>query len=579
MNTNKQPYQPWKASGFFGNFIGKTPANIRPFTNKDPTNTAPTGFGLPRPLKHYRLGKSNRIVNSPRGQTIRQTIDTPGGYISNAETPCESPCKGATIVGNLAPNPSLTETPQTFSQTSSFCCNAQKNAYQRVLPTSSDLKDSSINANNPSTYYSTLAQYRDNRCQTYNKRVFNFLPYRLCSPTEYYAKCTNHKVACLTSGVLNGNFARPQIAHDSREIITSSTRVPYWNFQNGVLLNNSSAWNFPIPYPNGDQSVALRIISNDVRYQIASISQMITFEVGTYTLSWYSCRRQNQTRQVDILIDTNVVFSYTPTTGSWWELFTCSFAITTCGHHLLTIRAHDDGNTGDRASAVQGFSITAVSLPGVLNGNFARPQIAPNTGQVITSTTAVENWNFQNGVLLNNSSAWNFPIPYPNGDQSVALRIISNDVRYQIASISQMITFEVGTYTLSWYSCRRQNQTRQVDILIDTNVVFSYTPTTGSWWELFTCSFAITTCGQHLLTIRAHDDGNTGDRATAVQGFSITGVKPCSVVIYNPNNPQFATQGSVKSSARTCKIKNTTIQTSEVLHNNYNAFIKKTENK
>lgn len=230
MNTNKQPYQSWKASGFFGNFIGKTPANIRPFTNKDYTNTATTGFGLPRPLKHYRLGRSVRIVNSATGQTIRQTMDTPGGYISQAEPTC----LGATIELNLAPNPSLTETPQEFSQTATFCCNAEKNAYKRVLPTSSNVKDPSINANIQSTYYSTLTQYRDNRCQTYNQRAFNFFPPGATLPfTEYYAKCSPSNKNC---SVVVYNPNNPQFAIQGS--VKSSTRT--FKMKNVAIETNTA---------------------------------------------------------------------------------------------------------------------------------------------------------------------------------------------------------------------------------------------------------------------------------------------------------------------------------------------------
>ncbi len=242
MNTNKQPYQSWKASGLFGNFIGKTPANIRPFTNKDYTNTATSGFGLPRPLKHYRLGRSDRIVNSPRGQTIRQTIDTPGGYISQAEPTCI----GATIELNLAPNPSLTETPQDFSQTETFCCNAQKKAYKRVLPTSSKLNDSSINSDIQSTYYSTLTQYRDNRCQTYHQRAFNFFPHNAALPppsfTEYYAKCTPSNKNC---SVVVYNPNNPQFAiQGSAKSSARTFKIKNTTIEtSGALHNNYNNYN------------------------------------------------------------------------------------------------------------------------------------------------------------------------------------------------------------------------------------------------------------------------------------------------------------------------------------------------
>ena len=50
------PYVPWKGTGLFSNPIGVTATHIRPLTNMDPGNVFPTGFGLPRPIKHYRKG-------------------------------------------------------------------------------------------------------------------------------------------------------------------------------------------------------------------------------------------------------------------------------------------------------------------------------------------------------------------------------------------------------------------------------------------------------------------------------------------------------------------------------------------
>ena len=50
------PYVPWKGTGIFSNPVGVTATHIRPLTNNDPGNVFPTGFGLPRPLKHYRKG-------------------------------------------------------------------------------------------------------------------------------------------------------------------------------------------------------------------------------------------------------------------------------------------------------------------------------------------------------------------------------------------------------------------------------------------------------------------------------------------------------------------------------------------
>jgi len=53
------PYRSWKGTGGFSNPVGITASHIRPLTNKDPGNIFPTGFGLPRPIKHFRKGAFN----------------------------------------------------------------------------------------------------------------------------------------------------------------------------------------------------------------------------------------------------------------------------------------------------------------------------------------------------------------------------------------------------------------------------------------------------------------------------------------------------------------------------------------
>lgn len=115
--NNRTPqggYKSWKGSGIFSNPTGITSTHIRPLTNKDPGNFFPTGFGLPRPIKHHRKGRFahftgemmeqaienpdlernvNRTVKSSKGSSlgggsggtgmISQMIGTPGSFIMN----------------------------------------------------------------------------------------------------------------------------------------------------------------------------------------------------------------------------------------------------------------------------------------------------------------------------------------------------------------------------------------------------------------------------------------------------------------------------------------------------------------
>ena len=221
------PYVPWKGTGIFSNPVGVTATHIRPLTNLDPGNVFPTGFGLPRPLKQYRKGtvipinfekqtsintvadiekqliayNVNRAVKSSiasslgggNGGTglVSQMIDMPGSFIVkdngssglaeakvgivnttiednngvNIDKECAN-CNGVGIVSNWMPINNLTEKPQLNVTNPLLCCNQQRKAIQRVLPTNTNVKKN---------YYQTTYMYLYNRCQTFQQRQFNFI--------------------------------------------------------------------------------------------------------------------------------------------------------------------------------------------------------------------------------------------------------------------------------------------------------------------------------------------------------------------------------------------------------------------
>lgn len=187
-------YKSWKGQGIESNPVGVTAGNIRPLTNKDPANDYPAPFGKARPLKQYRKGafpyipiqpgqysnaearpadidlNVNRVVaSSTGGSLVKQMIDNPGSFSVNKNSPILSShpsCKGICIVSDFYPNYTYTtENPNALTVSPMLCCNAERKARRRVLP---------ANTNLPKNYYTTLQQYRENRCQTYDQRVFNF---------------------------------------------------------------------------------------------------------------------------------------------------------------------------------------------------------------------------------------------------------------------------------------------------------------------------------------------------------------------------------------------------------------------
>lgn len=208
--VNQGGYKSWKGSGNQSNPVGITASNIRPLTNNDAGNVFPTGFGLARPMKHYRKGRIipvhtsvsnqyspnelsaidrnlNRFVKSSTGASlgggaggtsmVSQLIGQPGSFAVKANTKGEQNeiqqqaqdcrlCEGITLVSDYYPNNSyLTDNPEPKTQTPTFCCNEEKKARRRVVYASTNLKKN---------YFTTMQEYRENRCKTYDQRVFNF---------------------------------------------------------------------------------------------------------------------------------------------------------------------------------------------------------------------------------------------------------------------------------------------------------------------------------------------------------------------------------------------------------------------
>jgi hypothetical protein len=178
-------YKTWKGSGPYQNPIGTTSTNIRPLTNNDIGNVFPTGFGLPRPIKHYRKGtvvkvlsddvndesikyNLNRNVKSSFGSStlVSQMIDNPGSTtIKENQTSCDT-CDGIKMVSSWYPIDNLTEKPQVNVTNNVLCCNQERKAKRRVMGANTNIKKN---------YFQTNYMYLYNRCQTFQQRQFNFL--------------------------------------------------------------------------------------------------------------------------------------------------------------------------------------------------------------------------------------------------------------------------------------------------------------------------------------------------------------------------------------------------------------------
>lgn len=238
---NKQ-YVTWKGTGVNSNPVGMASGHIRPLTNNDPGNVFQTGFGLPRPIKHFRKGRvippqpvtnindlyvnspyndvnltineaalinynMNRFVKSSKGTSLgggfggsgllNDLQDKPGAFIvkqnpinevdgvSQMNTDCKT-CEGVGIIANYYPNKTyLTENPEPNTTNPVLCCNEEYKAKRRAIYASTNLKKN---------YYTSTKQYLQNRCKTYDQKAFNFLSYRTNTPGPYQDNNPYHAV-------------------------------------------------------------------------------------------------------------------------------------------------------------------------------------------------------------------------------------------------------------------------------------------------------------------------------------------------------------------------------------------------
>jgi hypothetical protein len=275
-SANQLKYISWKGSGILSNPIGITSGNIRPFTNNDLNNTFSTGFGLPRPIKHYRKGRAmihaddilndaniNRTVKSSTGQNLLSQINTPGSVIiksadtnNDTNNTCEElHCNGNKIISSYYPNNTFVTNNPTddATQTSELCCNAEKKAFLRTLPANTNLKK---------TYFTTHHQYMQNRCNTFKQKSFNYPSTNInLPPTVYLGNCSSN-CSCrqLIYKPNNRQFAQQGAVTSStyllkQQVNTIQKNLNSFDYINGQKITSADIYqgnnsNIPFIYKN-----------------------------------------------------------------------------------------------------------------------------------------------------------------------------------------------------------------------------------------------------------------------------------------------------------------------------------------
>jgi len=156
------------------------------------------------------------------------------------------------------------------------------------------------------------------------------------------------------SSILNGDFSQPTISNNSYNYINSASTVPGWVF-NAILVNNSSAWGFVMPYPFGNQCVSIQ--------RDQSISQVVDFNSGSYNISFYACGRNccdgtGTSNPIAIQLNGTTISTIQPPVNVW-KNYSIAFNVVTNGKNTIIFKGTTTST--DKSTAIQNVSIALTS--------------------------------------------------------------------------------------------------------------------------------------------------------------------------------------------------------------------------
>ena len=198
------------------------------------------------------------------------------------------------------------------------------------------------------------------------------------------------------TSLVNGDFLQPPIANDTYEYLADNTTVPGWGF-NAVLINNSSAWGYPMPYPFGSQAACIQAGQ--------SFAQSLYLQSGvTYTLSFNACGRPGYSgaNQISIYTDFSQpeIFSFTPPLS--WTAYSTTFTVPSSKNYLLSF----NGKIADpnNSTAIQNIQLGSSGAGAGGSYNYDQcKQAAINGGYQYFALQGVNTGNSQGYCAVSNS--------------------------------------------------------------------------------------------------------------------------------------------------------------------------------
>ncbi len=247
-----------------------------------------------------------------------------------------------------------------------------------------------------------------------------------------------------------------------------------------------------------------------------SFSQAVSnWAAGTYVLTFEAAQRgsdQASRQNFSVLVDGTVVGTFTPSNSSYQSFASLAFYVT-AGVHTISFQGLDSAG-GDNTVLLDQVSLVQVTSAQISDPGFE--QVVVGSGHFQYDPTGSP-WTFSGsaGISGNKSGFTGSNPPAPQGSQVAFIQ--------SAGSFSQTVSnWVAGTYVLTFEAAQRgsnQASEENFSVLIDGNVVGTFTPSSSSYQGYSTLVFTVT-AGAHTITFQGLDSAG-GDNTAMIDAVEI----------------------------------------------------------
>jgi hypothetical protein len=333
------------------------------------------------------------------------------------------------------------------------------------------------------------------------------------APNNYF----NIPVTNTTNLLVNGNFeyvpsTYPPGTVTSNQIALTASNIPGWRFVTTNTSNSSafindvsltSAISYPFPF-SGNKCAALRG---------GQIYQMVFLNAGTYTFSAYIARSVLQliNSYLRVYVDGKRVFVSSTLYQSLtnWQYITFTFTVSTTNIHEIFVTSaggptHYIGNMSIVPTYSNPVYLHFSKIDSqIFNGSFETEIKTANSKAIVPLT----NWTTQNNTIwvLNNYSSYGaIPLPYPSGNQCIAIE--------NLGQITQTFNYTASSLNyLSFYICGDASSNPVQFSLNGTTIcTLNNCSSAGGTWQKCIYTNLTTISGTNTLTIQGTVNNKLG---------------------------------------------------------------------